>query len=103
MKEPLTIVVVQISRQQGQPLLHVGQELRLEAAFVFTLDGNRHPGRPCDHAITITTPARSASIISSKRTGALGPARNSGAAGRGEAQSRRIGDLRGMRVSRGSL
>ena len=31
MKDAVTIVVVHVSRQQSQPLLHVGQDLRLEA------------------------------------------------------------------------
>ena len=31
MRDALTIVVVHISRQQGQSLLHVGQEFRLKA------------------------------------------------------------------------
>ena len=31
MRDALTIVVVHISRQQGQSLLHVGQQLRLKA------------------------------------------------------------------------
>ena len=35
MKDAVTIVVVHISRQQGQSLLHVGQELRLKAGADF--------------------------------------------------------------------
>ena len=35
MKEALTIVVVHISRQQGQSLLHVGQDLSLKAGADF--------------------------------------------------------------------
>ena len=35
MKDALTIVVVHISRQQGQSLLHVGQEFRLKAGADF--------------------------------------------------------------------
>ena len=31
MRDALTIVVVHISREQGQSLLHVGQEFRLKA------------------------------------------------------------------------
>ena len=35
MRDALTIVVVHISRQQGQSLLHVGQHLRLKAGADF--------------------------------------------------------------------
>jgi hypothetical protein len=35
MNDAVTIVVVHISRQQDQPLLHVDQELRLKAAADF--------------------------------------------------------------------
>ena len=35
MKDAVTIVVVHVSRQQNQSLLHVGQELRLKAAADF--------------------------------------------------------------------
>ena len=35
MKDAVTIVVVHISRQQGQSLLHVGQDLRLKAGADF--------------------------------------------------------------------
>ena len=35
MRDAVTIVVVHISRQQGQSLLHVGQDLRLKAGADF--------------------------------------------------------------------
>jgi hypothetical protein len=35
MKDALTIMVVHFSRQQGQSLLHVGQDLRLKAGANF--------------------------------------------------------------------
>jgi hypothetical protein len=35
MNDAVTIVVVHISRQQNQPLLNVGQELRLKAGADF--------------------------------------------------------------------
>ena len=44
MRDALTILVVHISRQQGQPLLHVGQEFRLKAGadFFQRIDEPRH-------------------------------------------------------------
>ena len=35
MNDVVTIVIVHIPRQQGQPLLHVGQDLRLKAGADF--------------------------------------------------------------------
>ena len=35
MNDVVTIVIVHISRQQDQPLLHVGQDLRLKAGANF--------------------------------------------------------------------
>ena len=35
MSDVVTIVVVHVSRQQGQSLLHVGQDLRLKASADF--------------------------------------------------------------------
>jgi len=48
MRDALTIVVVHISRQQGQSLLHVGQEFSLEASadFLQRINEPRHFVRP---------------------------------------------------------
>ena len=48
MKDALTIVVVHISRQQGQSLLHVGQEFSLKAGadFLQRVDETGHFVRP---------------------------------------------------------
>jgi hypothetical protein len=45
MKDAVTIVVVHISRQQGQPLLHVGQEPRLKADANFLKHINEPPSQ----------------------------------------------------------
>ena len=49
MRDALTIVVFHISRQQGQPMLHVGQEFRLKAGPDF-LQPINEPGRELPRA-----------------------------------------------------
>ena len=73
MSDAVTIVVVHFSRQQGQSLLHVGQDLRLKAGANF-LQRINEPGhfvgrdptvqrKPIDPAISPRTPATVSSAI----------------------------------------
>ena len=69
-RDAVTIVVVHISRQQGQSLLHVGQHLRLKAGadFLQSINGPAHQFAPLlhqphlQHSVLILTWSASASV-----------------------------------------